>query len=188
MRAFTIAALLLAAGAGWCTQMRAAEVPRPSPDFAIKMPDGKQIKIGDYRGKVLVLGFILTYCPHCQHTTQILEGLYPELSPKGVAVVEAALNPNADVAGFVSQFKVPWPVGTAEVLPVLDYIQWPKDKRPVVPFLVFIDRQGVIRAQYTYATDAAFFDDQPENHIRDEVAKLLSEGGKAKTAHKKPTS
>ena len=91
-------------------------------------------------------------------------------------MVEAALNENPDIPSFVSQFKVPFPVGTAGVLPALDYIQWPKDKRPLVPFVVFIDRQGVIRAQYT-GVDEAFFDNQQEQHMRDEAEKLLNEGG-----------
>ena len=85
-------------------------------------------------------------------------------------------------------FKVPFPVGTAGVMSALDYMQWPKDKRPLVPFVVFIDRKGVIRAQYT-GVDEAFFDNQQEQHMRDEVEKLLNEGGaKAKPAHKKSGS
>jgi len=83
---------------------------------------------------------------------------------------------------------VPWPVGTAGVLAALDYMQWPKDKRPLVPFVVFIDRQGVIRAQYTGA-DEAFFDAQQEQHLRGEAEKLLNESVlKAKPATKKTGS
>jgi peroxiredoxin len=170
MRALTIAALLLTAGSLW-----SATIPRLSPDFAVKMTDGKQIKVSDYRGKVLCLTFILTTCPHCQKTTQVLEGIYPELKPKGFAVVEAVVNDNPDVATFVSQFKVPWPVGTAGVLPAVDYIQWPHNKVPQVPFLVFIDRQGMIRAQYTGVDESFFADSQQEQHIRDEATKLLNE-------------
>lgn len=154
--------------------MWSATIPRESPDFAIKMTDGKQVHVSDYRGKVLCLVFILTTCPHCQKTTQILDGIYPELAPKGFAVVEAVVNDNPDVASFVSQFKVPFPVGTAGVLPAVDYIQWPHNKVPQVPFMVFIDRQGVIRAQYT-GVDEAFFDDKQEQHIREEATKLLKE-------------
>ena len=138
------------------------------------MADGKQIHVSDYRGKVLCLMFILTTCPHCQKTTQIMDGIYPELAPKGLAVVAAVVNDNPDVASFVAQFKVPFPVGTAGVLPAVDYIQWPHTKVPMVPFLVFIDRQGMIRAQYTGA-DESFFDDQQEQHIRGEITKLLNE-------------
>jgi peroxiredoxin len=181
MRALTIATLVLAASPVW-----AAEIPRQAPDFSIQLTGGKQIKVSDYRGKVLCLTFILTTCPHCQKTTQLLDGMYADLAPKGFAVLEAAINENPDIPAFISQFKVPFPVGTAGVLAALDYIQWPKDKRPLVPFVVFIDRQGVIRAQYT-GVDEAFFDSQQEQHMRDEVEKLLNEGaGKAKPAHKKP--
>lgn len=183
MRALTIATLVLAAASVYLARMQAAQIPRQSPDYAIQLTDGKQIKVSDYRGKVLCLTFILTTCPHCQKTTQLLEDIYPVLAPKGFAVVEAALNENPDVPSFVSNFKVPWPVGTAGVLSALDYMQWPKDKRPLVPFVVFIDRQGVIRAQYT-GVDEGFFDNQQEQHMRDEAEKLLNEGAvKAKPAH-----
>jgi peroxiredoxin len=178
MRALTMATLVLAAGSLW-----AATIPRQSPDFTVQLTDGKQVKVSDYRGKVLCLTFILTTCPHCQKTTQLWDIIYPQLAFKGFAVVEAALNENPDISSFVSQYKVPFPVGTAGVLPALDYIQWPKDKRPLVPFLVFIDRNGVIRSQYTGA-DEKFFDNQQEQHMRDEAEKLLNEGvGKAKPAH-----
>lgn len=179
MRALKNATLVLAAGSLWT-----AQIPRQSPDFTVRLTNGKQIKVSDYRGKVLCLTFILTTCPHCQHTTELWDHIYPQLAPKGFAVVEAALNQNPDIKSFVEQYKVPFPVGLADVLPALDYIQWPKDKRPLVPFLVFIDREGVIRAQYT-GVDEGFFNDQQEQHMRMEAEKLLDEGaGKPKHAHK----
>ena len=174
MRALTIASLVLAATSLW-----SAEIPRAAPDLPIPLPSGKQIKISDYRGKVLCLAFILTTCPHCQKLTQVLEGVYKDLGPRGFEVLEAALNENPDVPSFVSNFKVPWPVGTAEVLSAVDFVQFPKDKRPLVPFLVFIDRKGMIRAQYTYGTDESFFEAGLDQHIRDEVEKLLGESLKS---------
>jgi peroxiredoxin len=189
MRTSTLATLALFAGFLWTAKMPAAEIPRPAPDLAIPLPNGKQVKISDYRGKVLCLTFILTTCPHCQKTTQLLEGIYKDLAPKGFEVLEAALNEKPDVPAFVANFKVPFPVGTAGVLAAIDFIQLPKDKRPLVPFVVFIDRKGMIRAQYTGA-DEGFFDDGQEQHIRDEVEKLLNEGGstKGKPTHKTPAS
>ena len=38
----------------------AAEIPRKSPEFTIHLSDGKDVKVSDYRGKVLCLIFILT--------------------------------------------------------------------------------------------------------------------------------
>ncbi len=97
------------------------------------------------------------------------------------------MNENADLASFQQQFKPPFPVGTISAATALEYIQWPQDKRPLVPFMVFIDRKGVIRAQYTGA-DSDFFDESKmDQHIRAVLEKLLSEpAGPAKPkSHRK---
>lgn len=38
----------------------AADVPRQAPEFAVHLPDGKQVLVSSYKGKVLCLAFILT--------------------------------------------------------------------------------------------------------------------------------
>ena len=187
MRTLTIAILVLAVGALWAVPTQAAEFLGSRRTSPSNCTNGKDLKVSDYRGKVLCLIFILTTCPHCQKTTQLLENIYPELAPKGFAVVEAAMNDNPNIPSFISQFKVPFPVGTAGVLAALDYIQWPRNKRPLVPFVVFIDRNGVIRAQYT-GVDEAFFDNQQEQHMRDEVEKLLNEGAGKRSLRTRPRS
>jgi hypothetical protein len=50
-----ISAILLSA-----LPMIAAEIPRPAPELAIALPDGKQLRVTDYRGKAVILTFILT--------------------------------------------------------------------------------------------------------------------------------
>ena len=104
-----------------------------------------------------------------------MSGIQKDLGPKGLEVMEAAVDSNPNLAAFVQQYKPPFPVGTAPALSALEYIQWPRDQRPLVPFMVFIDRQGVIRAQYT-GVDSVFFEDSTmDQHIRAEIEKLLSE-------------
>ncbi len=87
-------------------------------------------------------------------------------------MLEAAVNEDGDIPDFLRKFNPPFPVGKAGGLNALEYIQWPKGERPLVPFLVFIDRQGMIRAQYTGA-DADYLNDQQDQHIRAEILKLL---------------
>jgi hypothetical protein len=89
--------------------------------------------------------------------------------------VEGAVNDNPDVPGFIERFHPNFPVGTADAPASLEYLQWPKDKIPLVPLMVFIDRKGMIRAQYS-GHDAKFFDDQQDQHIREVAEKLLAEG------------
>ena len=53
----------------------AADLPRPAPDISIALPGGKAAKPGDYRGKVVVLTFFLTTCPHCQKAITYLAAI-----------------------------------------------------------------------------------------------------------------
>ena len=85
------------------------------------------------------------------------------------------MNDNADVPGFIRQYNPPFPVGTASGLGAMEYLQWPASQRPLVPLMVFIDRTGVIRAQYS-GYDTAFFGDAEDKNLREQSEKLLNEG------------
>ncbi|MGA2739647.1 MAG: TlpA disulfide reductase family protein [Bryobacteraceae bacterium] len=158
----------------------AQQVPRPAGEFAIKMPNGQITLLSQYAGKVVVLAFISTTCPHCQHTTQVLSGLQNEYGPRGVQFLAAAFNPDAAllVPGFIAQFKPTFPLGSADRDSVLEYEQASMAKPNYVPELIFIDRGRVIRAQHNGGDD--FFKDQ-EKSIRDMLDTLLKEP--VKSAH-----
>ena len=85
------------------------------------------------------------------------------------------MNEDADLAAFIRDFKPNFPVGKGGGLNALEYLQWPRGQRPLVPMMVFIDRTGMIRAQYT-GYDATFFNDDQDQHIREEIEKLLKSG------------
>jgi len=104
-----------------------------------------------------------------------LSGIEKDLGAQGFAVIEAAVNENPDIPGFIRTYSPPFPVGTASALGALEYMQWPPAQRPLVPLMAFLDRAGVIRAQYS-GLDTNFFDDDMDKHIREEVEKLLKEG------------
>jgi len=112
-----------------------------------------------------------------------LSGIEKDLGPKGFAVVEAAVNDNPDLPGFIDRFKPPFPVGTANGDAALKYLEWPQDQRPLVPLMMFIDRQGMVRAQYS-GLDEKFFDDQQDQHIREAAEKLLAESAAPATKKK----
>ena len=84
------------------------------------------------------------------------------------------MNDNPDLPGFIERFKPNFPVGTAAGDAALKYLEWPQDQRPLVPLMMFIDRQGMVRAQYS-GQDEKFFDDQQDQHIREVAEKLLGE-------------
>ena len=71
---------LLLAGVLYLTPLRAATVPRPSPEYAVKLSAKKEILLSQYRGKVVLLMFFMTTCPHCQTTSRLVERLNAALS------------------------------------------------------------------------------------------------------------
>ena len=153
----------------------AAEVPRASPDFAIDMPGGKQVTVGQYKGKILVLAFIRTSCPHCQRTVGYLTALQNEYSARGVQVIASATDEMAGmlVPDFIKQFKPSFPVGFSRYDSVVQYLQHDPMFKLYAPQLVFIDRQGAIRAQYE-GGDKFFVQDQ-EKHLHEQVDTLLKQ-------------
>jgi thiol-disulfide isomerase/thioredoxin len=162
----------------------AQQVPRPAGEFAIKMPNGQITLLSQYAGKVVVLAFISTTCPHCQHTTGVLSAIQNEYGPRGVQILAAAFNPDAVtlVPGFIRDIKPTFPVGSADRDSVLEYEQASLAKPNYVPELMFIDRNRVIREQHNGGDD--YFKEQEKN-IRGTLDTLLKEPVKsAHNAHK----
>jgi len=166
----------------------AADLPRPAPDFTLTFPNAKPIQLSQYRGKVIVLAFILTTCPHCQKTVGFLSTLQNEYGPRGLQVLACAIDDMAAmlVPDFVTRFHPPFPVGLAPRDPVLSFLQHPTMYRMYMPQVAFIDRDFVIRAQH--AGDDPFFtnEEQQEKNLRDQIEALLKEGAPAAKKHGSP--
>ena len=138
------------------TLQAAAPVPRPAPEFKVHEPSGKDTMVSSLKGKVVVIQFLFTWCPHCQATAQWLSKLKAELGPKGLEVVGVAFNeeqmmtPNeannkAEMAKFNEFAK--FPVGMSKKTPVLSFLGMSVMDGYGVPQLVVIDKKGVIQAQ-----------------------------------------
>jgi peroxiredoxin len=179
----TLTGVCLAA-ANIAAMASAAEIPRPSPDFAVNMIDGQQIRVSQYKGKVCVVAFILTTCPHCQKTVGYLSTMQNEYGPRGFQVLASAIEDMAkmNVPDFIQRFQPSFPVGFNIQSAVNEYLQHPVIYRMFMPQLVFIDRQGTIRAQYggddKFVTDEA----NQDKNLRAQIEALLNE---APAAHKK---
>jgi len=165
----------------------AAEVPRQSPEYAFTLAGGKQDLLSNYKGKVVILEFLFTTCPHCQKSAMILSKLQREYAMRGLQVLGVAINPDPDLAGFAKQYASAFPVGAGTRDSALNFLQQSvMATNFYVPQMVFIDKKGVIRGQYS-GTDP-FLGDQQENNMRGLINQLLAEPGGAKTAPAKPVT
>ena len=164
----------------------AAEIPRQAPELAVQLPAGKQLLLSQFRGKVVLVEFVYTTCPHCQQSSTIIERLYKELGPRGFQPLAIAFNPDAEklVGDFARQFGLTFPVGFGARDTVIEYLQYPMVQPVYVPQMVFVDRKGIIRAQH--GGEDEFFKDQEAN-LRAQIEALLQEpAGKQRSSASKP--
>jgi len=128
----------------------AAPIPRQSPEFTITDSSGRQTLLSAFRGKVVMLEFLLMNCPHCQRIAQTIERLNHELGPSGFQPLGVAFNPNISgrvMTEFASWLRLTFPIGQSSSDVVDAYLGRTPVERLMVPQIVIIDRQGVIRAQ-----------------------------------------
>jgi hypothetical protein len=137
------------------------------------------VKLSQYRGKALVLAFILTTCGHCQPFTVALNLIAREYVARGVQIVECAFNEDAvqSMPEFLERFTPRLPVTYSAPAAVTVFLQ-PTifDQRPLrVPYLVLIDRAGIIRAEFP--GESEFFQN-PGPNLRVQLDKMLPGGRK----------
>ena len=122
-------------------------VLRPSPEFVIRMPDGKQLLLSSFRGQVVALRFVHTTCPICQEASRVFTKLFRRVW-RAVPTVDVAFNSMADlyVPEFAENFAISYPVGSnvggSDGIPRVAAHQ-----RFTIPQIVWIDLKGNIRAR-----------------------------------------
>lgn len=189
MRHLTTALLSLALGA---SAFAAMPVPRQSKEFTFVQPDGKQILLSSLKGKVVVIQFLYTTCPHCQALSKELTKLSAELGPNvqmmGVAFEEDNPAQEAGAAtNYVRTQGVSFPVGYATRDTVMSYLGLSVMDRFVVPQVAIIDKKGVVRAQ---SAPMGTTELQTPDYLRGFIKDLLAGGtglGKSGTPAKPAT-
>ncbi|MBI3679521.1 MAG: TlpA family protein disulfide reductase [Acidobacteria bacterium] len=161
--------LVPAAAAGGV--LEAANIPRTAMDVTFTLSGNRQMKLSEYKGKVIAVEFILTYCQHCQRASRAAEAVYREYGPKGFQPVALAIDPNGNVANYVREQNLTFPVGISSQEACVQFMQHPMMLRLLMPQLAFVDRAFQVVAQH--AGDSPFFGETEEKNMREMVEKLL---------------
>ena len=72
--------------------VKPVEARRAAPDFELKDPDGRTVRLSDYRGKVVLLNFWATWCGPCRIEIPWFIEFERNLKHKGFAVIGVSLD------------------------------------------------------------------------------------------------
>jgi peroxiredoxin len=138
--------LALAAGCASTAGMVAREptvVGAPASDFTLRDLDGRQVRLSDYTGKVVLLDFWATWCTPCAAELPHLEALYRARRDDGLVVLGVAMDgPEsvAQVTPFARRYELSFPVLLDEETRVVNLY----NPKRVAPMTVLIDRRGLV--------------------------------------------
>ena len=173
MRSLILSSVLVTLGAA---AFAAGPVPRPAQalDF-VDSTTGQHIVLSNYKGKVVVVQFLLTTCSHCQAFSQLLDRLQAEYGPKGFQALGAAVNEATPemAKSYHAQYAQAFPVGPLPHQTLEAFMGISVMDRPGFPQIAVIDRKGQIREQSS--SDMAQQPLQGEPHLRALIEKLLAE-------------
>jgi len=115
-----------------------------APDFSLISLNKNEIKLSNYRGKVIILDFWATWCPPCRAEIPFFIELYKQYKEQGLAIIGVATSDEKNkVEAFAKNYKINYPVVMGNEKIVEDY-----GGIRGLPTTFIIDKEGNIREKF----------------------------------------
>jgi len=138
---------------------------RKAPTIELRGSDGRQARLADFRGNVLIVDLWASWCAPCAASFPALDGLFREYRTRGLDVVAIDLDERqADADRFLAAHPHEMPVWFDPHARMLRAFE-----APGIPSSFVIDRKGSIR--FTHAG----YDSSTLADYRREIETLLNE-------------
>jgi cytochrome c biogenesis protein CcmG/thiol:disulfide interchange protein DsbE len=139
--------LMAAASSGWAAGR--------APDFTLKgVQDGKDYKLSQFKGKVVLINFFTFFCGPCRQEMPELSQMYQELQGRGFQILGIGLASTPEqLKQIVKQLGLSYPV-----LEGNDAVSKAYGRVELVPLTFIIDRQGNIVQKILGARSKADFE------------------------------
>ncbi|HET8577695.1 MAG TPA: TlpA disulfide reductase family protein [Methylomirabilota bacterium] len=136
--------LAVSASTGAEDPAAALRLIRPKPaqmakEFKVATPEKTQLRLSDFKGKVIFLNFWATWCEPCKEEMPAMERLYQKYRDRGLLVLAISVDTEgaAVVTPFVKKYKFTFRIGLDPRMSVTSlYGVW------AVPSTFIIDREG----------------------------------------------
>jgi thiol-disulfide isomerase/thioredoxin len=119
----------------------AASVKGPAPNFTLKSLAGKNLKLSEMTGNVVLINFWASWCGPCREEMPLLNALHKKYQPLGFTVLGVNVEEQVDGArGFLKNVPVDFPI-------LLDSENKVSKQYKVIamPTTVVVDRDGNMR-------------------------------------------
>ena len=153
-------ALLLAATAALATAGPLAPATL-APDFTLRALDGQKLRLGEQRGRVVLVNFWATWCGPCRQEMPHLNKLYEKYRSSGFVLLGVNVDDDTrQAAGVADKLGVKFPV-----LPDADKRVSRQYDLSAMPSTVLIDRDGKVR--YLHRGYQSGYEDTYDKQIRE---------------------
>jgi cytochrome c biogenesis protein CcmG, thiol:disulfide interchange protein DsbE len=121
---------------------------KPAIDFSVKeLNSGKEIKLSDLKGKVVMLDFWATWCPPCRMSVPHMRELQEEYKDQGFEILGISMDTRGGekvVTDFIKQYSINYLVGWDPQGSIA--VKWAEISGPIrgIPTAFFIDRKGKV--------------------------------------------
>jgi len=134
------AALCLVSWLGWAGAAPLAPAAT-APDFTLRTLEGQNLRLGEQRGRVVLVNFWATWCGPCRQEMPHLNKLYEKYKASGFVLLGVNVDDDTRQAvGVANKLGVTFPV-----LPDSDKRVSKQYDLSAMPSTVLIDRDGKVR-------------------------------------------
>ena len=131
---------------GMVSSMQATSIGSMAPDIVLNSPEGKEIALSSFKGKVVLVDFWASWCGPCRKEMPNVVKAYAKFKDKGFEIFGVSLDKEGD--RWVEAIKndgITWPQ-------VSDLKHWESDVVRLyniqgIPYTVLLDREGKILAK-----------------------------------------
>jgi peroxiredoxin len=137
-------AVVLLAAAGLLGVVHAELAGTPAPDFALKSVNGKNYRLSEYRGRVVLLSFGASWCGECRAQLETLADIHQRYAGSGLELLAVSLDRDMHQVDDLAR--------TLDIdFPALHDAGGTVGERYAVnrmPYVVLIDQEGIMRGEY----------------------------------------
>jgi len=145
--------------------VQAKPISGKAPDFTLKSRSGKNLRLSDFRGQVVMLNFWASWCGPCREEMPIMEKFYKRYKKLGFTILGVNVEEDSSKANaYLRDIKVSFPIlydNTNKLSEVYSV--------RAMPTTVMIDRNGNMR--YLHQG----FKTGTEKAYKKEIKKLIRE-------------